>query len=553
MLTMGLLNLVWKGLKGLGKVLILPIVAIRERPRIPVWLLWGLHAVLVALALGGLGWLGYWMGLDGDVAAHSEFLRRTWLPLLCLLTYAGGWVAWWLVRQLRAPSEQGEHPDLDEAWHDALQALDRSGIDLAATPLYLVLGKPAGPELTFFQAARMPLAVAQTTSGEQPLRVFAQPDAVYVCTSGVSLLAETARRLGSVQQAEVVPSRALPAAPSGVPAPALAVTAAIRGSVGAASRSAGTAVAERPAPQAVTRDLATAARSSAALDDLESLTRAASDDFAGPAGAVAVTEQLHADEVQRQVARLDYACQLIAHSRSPYCPLNGVLVLLPYGGFASDAKAAQCAAALELDLRTVAEATRVACPVVSVVCDLERAPGGREFLQRFPAEQRDRRLGVQLPLADHVDERALRENIELATRWSLVDMAAGLINRLFEFGGADAPARSAAAAGNVALYRLLFDLRELQPRLARCLTRALTASGAWHWRLCGLYLAATGPDTLREQAFARGVPAQLAEVQDAVAWTPRAIDEDQAWRRWTMAGYAGLAGFLALLATVLIR
>ena len=150
---MGLFNLIWTGLKGLGKLLVLPIVAIRERPRIPVWLLWGLHIVLVALALGGLGWLGYWMGLDGDVAAHSEFLRRTWLPLLCLLTYAGGWVAWWLVRQLRAPAEQGEHPDLDEAWQDALHALDRAGIDLASTPLYLVLGKPAGPELTFFQAA----------------------------------------------------------------------------------------------------------------------------------------------------------------------------------------------------------------------------------------------------------------------------------------------------------------------------------------------------------------------------------------------------------------
>ena len=131
-------------------------------------------------------------------------------------------------------------------------------------------------------------------------------------------------------------------------------------------------------------------------------------------------------------------------------------------------------------------------------------------------------------------------------------MAAGLIKRLFEFGGTDAPAHSAAAAGNVALYRLLFDLRKLQPRLARCLTRALRR-GAGNWRLCGLYLAATGPDTLREQAFASGVPVQLAEVQDAVAWTPRAIDEDEACARWTMAGYAGLVGFLALLATVLVR
>ena len=132
-------------------------------------------------------------------------------------------------------------------------------------------------------------------------------------------------------------------------------------------------------------------------------------------------------------------------------------------------------------------------------------------------------------------------------------MTSGLINRMFEFGGSDEAARTAAADGNVALYRLLVDLRELQPRLSRCLSRALGASGAAHWRLCGLYLAATGADTLREQAFAAGIAAQMNEVQDAVAWTQAALDEDQAWRRWTIAGYVGLVGFIAMLAMVLVR
>ena len=89
--------------------------------------------------------------------------------------------------------------------------------------------------------------------------------------------------------------------------------------------------------------------------------------------------------------------------------------------------------------------------------------------------------------------------------------------------------------------------------MARCLTRALGASGAWHWRLCGFYLAATGGDTLREQAFASGVPQQLAEVQDAVAWTTEALEEDAAWRHWTLGGYVGLVAFVVLLATVLLR
>ena len=142
-------------------------------------------------------------------------------------------------------------------------------------------------------------------------------------------------------------------------------------------------MAERPATQVSAADSEPAARSSKTLDELDALAQAAKYEFAGRVETVAVIEQLQADEVRRQVSRLDYACQLIARSRSPYCPLNGILVLLPYAGFASDAAAAQCAAALEQDLSTVADATRVACPVVSVVCDLERAPAGGNFWRGF--------------------------------------------------------------------------------------------------------------------------------------------------------------------------
>src|SRR5262249_40069964 len=109
-------------------------------------------------------------------------------------------------------------------------------------------------------------------------------------------------------------------------------------------------------------------------------------------------------EVELLTARLRYLCRLIVRDRKPYCPVNGMMALIPFGATDTDDDANQTAAICQQDLQTARRAFQVNCPVLALVCDLEAASGFKEFMERFPTEQRQRRLGQRLPLAPDLAE-----------------------------------------------------------------------------------------------------------------------------------------------------
>src|SRR5690606_9966766 len=89
--------------------------------------------------------------------------------------------------------------------------------------------------------------------------------------------------------------------------------------------------------------------------------------------------------------------RLIQQTRRPYCPINGVICLIPLAATAGDAEANQTAVLLQRDLDTLRDVFQLKAPLYTMVCDLEQAPGCRDLLERFPHEQRHRRLGALLP------------------------------------------------------------------------------------------------------------------------------------------------------------
>ena len=68
--------------------------------------------------------------------------------------------------------------------------------------------------------------------------------------------------------------------------------------------------------------------------------------------------------------------------------------------------------------------------------------------------------------------------------------------------------------------------------------------------VAGFYLAATGMNPEKDQAFVPGVFQQLVQNQNAVTWTQDALAEEADYRRWTTYGYGALGIFL--IAEVLI-
>ena len=250
-------------------------------------------------------------------------------------------------------------------------------------------------------------------------------------------------------------------------------------------------------------------------------------------------------ELQRE--RLRYLCRLLARDRRPYCPINGVLVVLPFRATDSDADAAQFSAACQSDLTMIHEVLQVECPLLALTCDLQKTSGFREFLQRLPAGQRDRRLGQRFPLVPDLAEKEMPDMVQQGVGWLCQTLVPSLVYNLFRLDSGGNGQAVAAVESNMRLYHFLHDLRERQERIGRLLTRGLMVEMPNAYRFGGFYLAGTGDGEKDEQAFVRGVVEKLLANQSYVAWTKEALAVEAGYRRWTWGFYLGLLLLIAVV------
>lgn len=539
---MGIFTLAWNSILEVGKLIALPVASARGNRRIGQMLRWGLHVLAVVTILLCLAWLNYFWDLEQVVSTPWLAARRFWLPLMFGLVYTLAWLGWWIWGFATAPADASAHPDLDDAWSEAAAALEQAGIQLAATPVFLVLGKPAACESSLFGASRLSLTVSQAPRRrDAPLHVYANEEAVYITCSGASLLA---------RQAEMYASQ--PAA------------------------------AESDLPQATVAD-----RDAAADDDSLAWDNPSFDPPRAWTGGVEGLDQLEqsvallvndrttqakplvqkqpipqearphpcvlaaGDEAELHAARLAYLCRLIREARRPYCPLNTVIVLVPLAATDSERDANNFAAVVQRELGVVQDELNVSCPVVTLLCDLEKTVGCREFIERMPEEQRRRRLGVTFPHTERADDESLHGTIREGLVWLCHTLTPSLVYRLIP------PPRGAVAEAtteldaNIRRYQFLDQIRSREAPLARILCRGIDPANTT-WQLRGCYLAATGADATREQAFVAGVFPPLLQLQNAVAWTASAIREDRLFRCWMWAGYAALAAFTLVAACLIL-
>ncbi len=497
---------------------------------------WALHLALLLLILLLLFLLNQYLEISGWIPGRFRILAKSWLPILFLLLYGMTWIAWWLWLLLPTP-EGPEFPEIFDAWQQGVQALDRAGISLASTPLFLILGKPESGEAGLFTASHLQLQVRMVPQDpSRPIHLFANRDGIYVTCPDASLLSYYATKL---------------------------LTGALPGNSKEEMDTLATLTPEAMAklslsPEALT-NLVTALQTDRPLGPVE---RREARLLVRNQHRPHISFLRNAPDIQEQAARLDYLCRLIVKDRHPFPALNGILLLVPFAGLDRLEDTADTAGVCQEDLRIIARATRLICPRFVVLTDMETAPGFREFAQQFDSKERRRRLGQRFPLVpdlaaldggkhpQHPHSTPLADRLKDLAVWLADVILPVWVYQRFHMEKPGAHEPTPPTQINARLLLLLGEMRKRKNLLAFVLSRSLggvegTCFGGCYLMSCG------GPGIGFDQAFVPGIFHRLLEEQDFVSWTPEALVTDQKCERLANLVYSVL-GAVVVIAMILI-
>lgn len=443
----------------------------REQRRRPAWR-WFVHLVFLGTVTALLAYVTHILDLELALQSPWPALHRLWLPCLFLLMYAALWPLFWLAKLLASDGRAGRFPDIDDAWTEGLATLRAARISLRDTPVYLVLGRPAGSERRLFQAAGMQLVVPEAPERkESPLHIHAHRQGIYITSAGASLLGRQASHL---QEAAIN------------------------------------------------------------HHDAEETQRE-------------TDEEAHVgshEMMELYAARLHHLCRLIAQARSPYCPIHGILVLVPLAATNDAREAQQTARLCQADLQVAREGLRVDCPIYVMVCDLEKSPGFGELVEAL-AGRRQQALACRFPLVPDLAASEVPGLVADGIKWLL---QAHLPTRVYPCLRLESDKKADRGAGNQWLIRFLAQMHGRANRLARLVTRSLYSQER-RPMLGGVYLAGTGADPQRGQGFAAEAFQDLARTANFVSWVPDALAEESHYRRLSRAVVAVAALLSAMLIT----
>ncbi len=468
---------------------------------------WVARVLLLGATLAGLTALNQskYLNLFNWISGSIRFY---WLPAMTLCLYAMLWLGWWLYRllNLQVPVETAEFPDIDRAWKQACEALDRQNIRLDSTPLFLVLGGATSGEESLFQAAALKASVKQTPrEADEPLHVRANADGIWLTCHGTSVLGQQLLEEGGS---------------SGGPGEASLET--LSGESPDAFKTMGAGAGETLRIE----DLIGSIRKSQAQlsSQSSSRTRRATVDF------------------ERYSSRLRHLCRLIARDRGGLCPLNGVLVILPITLADPGNPIADICAAAKKDLTEAFEALRMRCPVLFLISDLDRLDGFPDLIERLPSNQRSSRMGQRFPLVPDLDLEDVPDRIRDSVAWIGTTLFPTMVNSLFQVESPGGEDISDVTRANSGLFRFLVAMRDRRERVAQMVKESIPELTGEPILYRGCYLAGTGSDSATEQAFAPGVLMLLIKQQDSVTWTEDALRQDRNFSR--LAG--GLKTFFLL-------
>ncbi|HBJ33800.1 MAG TPA: hypothetical protein DDZ51_03345 [Planctomycetaceae bacterium] len=531
----------------------------------------GIHVAFASLVLCGLVAAQIYFQLDTFVRSSSPMIRSLWLPMVGILGYSTAWSAWFVARTLRQPTEKPLFDSVTSALRDGLDRFTRAGIDPRQTPIYLILGSPAGGIREFFSSSHIDLAVLPSAEeADEPVQVCGNRDAIYVCCRDSSLVGHYARKSASSLlktatnrcNAETRSShdatirQAQPAWRSGVAArtsaesakvatPAFEVAVQSGGSNVASFGVSATATMVGDAPAAeriVSSGDTTIQRVQDTLQQIETMAVS----VLQPRKSRPQEMRLDASDADALLERLETLCQEIVTLREPYCPINGVLALIPLPACDNVESSDHVGMRLERDLKTIVDSTDSQLSLQVIFCDFDLCEGSQPFLDRFPENQRHRRLGAILPAVPASESESVAASLDKATHWICNELFPPLGYRLMSRDLQDATSDRELGMGNHRIQRLIQQMRDRGDGMSRMLRRSVASMGN-RLRIRGCFLAATGmAGHASKQAFCEGIVPLILDMQNEVQWSQQRRDRDRWQRSMAVAIYLTIGAAVAL-------
>jgi hypothetical protein len=479
---------------------------------------WLARIVVVALVL-----LLFWLINQSETVGlkywitYPHELSELWLPVFALCVYAMLWLGWWLYRVLSLEIEPigSEFPDIDSAWSQAVEALRKAEIHLDSSPLFLVLGWNSGTDESLFQASGMRLLVKQAPRDpNMPLHVTANRDGIWITCEGASALGQHDPAVGGEAPDATLSSL----------------------------------IDDGGDPN---RTNAFAGGGGGATLRIEDLVQG---------GLAKILEKQKSRVARKAVdpalykARLQHLCRLILRDRQGLCPVNGVMVLLPITVADPKAGVQEIASSCRADLELALETFRIRCPILFLVCDLEKLTGFGELVDRLPKERLSNRMGQRFPLVPDLNPGDFPGKVQSSVEWISDTLFPSMVHSLCHVetpGGEDV---GDVVRANSQLFRFLTSMRERQERLTQLVKDCIPSMPGEPVLFGGCYFAGTGEADV-ERAFASGVFARMIQDQDRVTWTSDYMDDDASYLRMARLCRTFLIAFIALgslLAAILI-
>jgi hypothetical protein len=169
------MNAVWMPIRQVADV-VFPWRSMRDTAA-TLLLRWILHLAFWSVMLVALWQLNRLSGLDRLLRSPWPALHRVWLPLLAGAIYSLGWLGFGLWTALQRERAADVRPEVASAWSEACLAMKQAGIDVCATPTFLVLGSISADLQALLESLG---AAALPRRAAAPFQVFAHARSMFI-------------------------------------------------------------------------------------------------------------------------------------------------------------------------------------------------------------------------------------------------------------------------------------------------------------------------------------------------------------------------------------